>query len=185
MAKIWNLKSPIIILTGPESTGKTTLTHWLGDRFGLEVVLEYAREYLENIPGFLYSKHDVLSIAHKQAELELLASVSGLPFVCDTDLVSIYIWMDYRYGTVDEYVQDKIESYGRDRHYLLCSADIPWEPDPLRENPHDRDVLFQKHIDLLTEHNLHYTILSGDYEQRLEFAEQAVRKILYGTPELH
>lgn len=179
------MKSPIIILTGPESTGKTTLANWLGERFGIEVVPEYAREYLENQPGHAYHKDDVLKIAEKQVEMELLTSLSALPFVCDTDLLTIYIWLEYRYGSVDDVVLEKLRTYGTDRHYLLCSSDIPWEPDPLRENPQDREVLFQKHVDLLKSLNLPFSVISGGNNERLESAENSVRKILYGSQELN
>ena len=30
----------------------------------------------------------------------------------------------------------------KSRFYLLCKPDIPWESDPLRENPNDRIKLF-------------------------------------------
>ena len=37
-----------VVLFGPESTGKTTLSKALADHFGTLWVAEYAREYLQN-----------------------------------------------------------------------------------------------------------------------------------------
>ena len=87
--------------------------------------------------------------------------------VLDTDLITIKIWSEYKFGNCDTWILDKIEEQQNEiRLYLLCKPDIPWESDPLRENPNDRMELFEIYkmeLDNL-EHN--YYIVEG--KDRLE-----------------
>jgi nicotinamide riboside kinase len=57
---------------------------------------------------------------------------------------------------------------------LLCSPDIPWEPDPLRENPHDRDRLFQVYLAMLEKLRKPYAIIAVGRRKRLKDAMRAI-----------
>ena len=64
-----------------------------------------------------------------------------------------------------------------ERHYdlwLLCKPDMPWQADPLRENPHDRDRLFGVYEGMLKWLEKPYVIMQGDREQRLADASKAI-----------
>ena len=61
-------------------------------------------------------------------------------------------------------------------HYFLCSPDIPWEEDPLRENPKDRKRLFTLYENNLIEKGWPYSVLKGSVEER----KQEVIKSLKG-----
>ena len=37
-----------IAFTGPESSGKTTLSEWVSQTYNMDLVEEYAREYLKD-----------------------------------------------------------------------------------------------------------------------------------------
>ena len=64
--------------------------------------------------------------------------------ILDTDLITIKIWSEYKFGNCDNWILNKIEEQKNEiRFYLLCKPDIPWESDPLRENPNDRMKLFE------------------------------------------
>ena len=58
-----------IILTGPESSGKTTLAKQLAERFQTTWVPEFARTYLDNLTR-PYREDDLLRIAQGQKDLE-------------------------------------------------------------------------------------------------------------------
>ena len=52
---------------GPESTGKSTLSKYLANRYAGLWVPEYAREYMESLaPMYAYTHEDVLRIAEFQ-----------------------------------------------------------------------------------------------------------------------
>jgi len=59
-------------------------------------------------------------------------------------------------------------------HYFLCKPDIPWEEDPLRENPKDRERLFFIYENQLKELNLPYSILFGNIDQRQKRMEEVL-----------
>lgn len=58
-----------IVLTGPESTGKTTLAEQLSSHYSLPWVEELARAYVESL-NRTYNQADVLEIAKLQITQE-------------------------------------------------------------------------------------------------------------------
>ena len=52
-------------------------------------------------------------------------------------------------------------------YYLLCKPDIPWEEDRLRENPNERDDIFDVYETTLKKRNLNYKIVKGSIQERL------------------
>ena len=58
-----------VVVLGPESTGKTTLTRNLSDHYMTNYVQEYARDFLETKKNH-YIEEDLLQIAKGQIMLE-------------------------------------------------------------------------------------------------------------------
>lgn len=169
-----------IAITGPESSGKTTLAKALAAHFGAPWVPEYAREYLEGL-GRPYLEEDLLRIAEGQlaAERRIVGSASEYVF-CDTDLLVIRIWSQEKFGRVDP----RLGAIMREVNYhrtLLCRPDLPWEPDPLRENPHDRDRLFTLYEEALKASGRSYTTVHGDPMERLHRAVHAIEHMVSST----
>jgi nicotinamide riboside kinase len=54
--------------------------------------------------------------------------------------------------------------------YLLCYPDLKWQPDPLRENPENREYLFGQFVKELDLHNFNYRIVKGRGDERLKNA---------------
>ena len=143
------------IITGPESSGKTTLCKELSKHFKIPFAKEFAREYL----GLLnrdYNQDDLLKIAKGQ-----LASEHNFQLL-DTDLITIKIWSEYKYGNCEKWILDTIEKQKTEkRFYLLCKPDIHWEADPLRENPNNRNGLFELYKKELEDLEYNYLIVKG------------------------
>jgi nicotinamide riboside kinase len=149
-----------IIVTGPESSGKTTLCKKLSKHFKIPFTKEFAREYL-NVLSRDYSQDDLLKIAKGQ-----LASEHNFQLL-DTDLITIKIWSEYKYGNCEKWILDTIEKQKTEkRFYLLCKPDIHWEADPLRENPNNRNGLFELYKKELEDLEYNYLIVKG--ENRVE-----------------
>ena len=149
-----------IIVTGPESSGKTTLCKNLSEHFKIPFAKEYAREFLDELGGD-YKQDDLLEIAKVQLKSELNSQL------LDTDLITIKIWSEYKYGSCDKWILSQIEKQKTEkRFYLLCKADIPWEGDPQRENPNDRVELFEIHKKELENLGHDYFVVEG--ENRVE-----------------
>lgn len=155
-----------IAIIGPESSGKSTLAAAIAQAAGGALVLEAARSYLPalNRP---YEQHDLITIARIQHDAEREAASAGQSLVvCDTDILTISIWSDERFGGVDDKLLELMRGTRYDRTFL-CKPDMPWEPDPLRENPHDRDRLFDVYRDWLQREQRPYEVVIGPPEERL------------------
>lgn len=168
-----------IVTTGPESSGKSTIAKALSTYYLEPLVLEFAREYL-NTFGPEYSFTELGIMARGQVDNEiLLGRLSKKLLLCDTDVLNFKVWSEYKFGKVNSFILDQIQILkGQPRIYLLCSPDMKWEPDPLRENPNSREELFDMHLSVLKEYNLNYIILEGKHDARLEKAISAINGFL-------
>ncbi|MFM7309964.1 MAG: AAA family ATPase [Flavobacteriales bacterium] len=168
-----------IATTGPESSGKTSLSLWLQNQLAQSrCIPEYARAYLSESNG-VYSASDLIHFA-EQLERELRTRETTDVMVADTDFYVLEIWFSEKFpGTINpirEYVQRNSFDL-----YLLCAPDLAWEPDPLRENPNDRDRLFERYEQALIRDGRQYAIITGNGELRTRNAAAAIRRVF---PEL-
>ena len=172
-----NSQSHKIVVTGPESSGKTTLAKQLAKQLSIPWIPEYARNYLEKI-GRPYQLEDIQSIGrHQQAQHEFMLAQEPEFLICDTSFLVLKIWAEVKYGQKNDWLEKQFQE-DQVSLYLLCEPDIPWTYDPLRENPDDRYGLFKRYQSALEIHEKPFSIIKGfDPKQRLILAEQAVRKL--------
>jgi nicotinamide riboside kinase len=172
-----------IAITGPECCGKTTLSNWLGKQiFDARVIHEYAREYLEGKGiGYQYTREDLLAIARKSAALLSKAFKANTDaLIVDTDFYVIDIWWRELYGEENEEIRMLKETFDFDL-YILCEPDIPWEEDPLRENPNDRDRLFEIYRNELEEDGRTVEVVRGSGDDRMN---NVLQRLLRRFPNL-
>jgi NadR type nicotinamide-nucleotide adenylyltransferase len=160
-------------ITGPESSGKTTLAKALSEHFNAVWIPEYARTYLLDRNG-VYSENDLDRIAKGQIEEWSHFSKEELLF-CDTEMLVMKIWSEYKYDRCSEFIQDAFREQVFD-HYFLCSPDIAWEEDPLREHPEEREALFECYLKTLNDYNLPYSIVKGDLDERVALCINEIKK---------
>lgn len=169
-----------VAVTGPECSGKTRMCRELAAHFKTIWVLEYSRQYLDLLKR-KYVFEDLALIANGHLAQEKVitaqAELDQLPVIfSDTELINIKIWSEYRYNQCDPYIIEEIEKSNY-HHYLLLKPDIPWVEDPFRENPHDRDYLFSIFEKELKNFNKPYTIISGDYTNRILDAVKTIESL--------
>lgn len=159
-----------IAIVGPESCGKSTLARALAARLsacGLRAALvpEFARAYYRDRP-YRPVYDDVLAIAAGQRAAEEAAAASADVLVCDTTVLTCRIWADVVFGgaRADLLALDAPHDYALT---VLCRPDIPWEPDPLRSHPDDRDALFALHLAALRDAGVMPLEAGGSVEARL------------------
>lgn len=167
-----------VVVIGPESTGKSTLSADLAAHFATTWVPEYARAYIDllNRP---YEQTDLLEIAKGQIKLEkdTAQKVNNL-LICDTDLLVTKVWSEHKYGHCDPEIIDMIEQQTCDL-YLLTDIDFPWEDDPQRENPHLREYFMKVFEKEVKETGVPYVKISGDHEARLDKSINAINQLLH------
>ena len=163
-----------LILIGPESTGKTTLSIYLAKLYNFDLITEYSRTYLSKTSNS-YSYEDLKKIAIQQNQIEKDSSSEEI--IMDTDLLTIKIWSEFKYGSCDPEIEKIISSYDRKkRYYLLLKDDIKWEYDPLRESKNDRSEIFSLHKNLLEKKGFNYSIISGIGINRINNAIKIVEE---------
>ncbi len=166
--------TPFVIgIVGPESTGKSTITQALAQHYKVGYVPEMAREYLNRL-GRDYQIEDLKKIAYLQLEAENQQKKQQQKIVlCDTTLLVIKIWSEYKYHQCDEWIL-KVEKESKYDLLLLTDIDLPWEEDPLREHPLERPVLFSIYYRSLIQKNQPFKVIFGNETERIEMAIQAI-----------
>jgi NadR type nicotinamide-nucleotide adenylyltransferase len=172
-----------IVVTGPESTGKSSLCEALAAHFHTGWVPEYAREYLLT-HGREYQPEDLSRIARGQLELEdrhaREAGSAGQELLfLDTDLYVIKVWSEFVFDRCDPWILDQIATRHYDA-YLLCCTDLPWEKDELREYPDPaiRQRLFHIYRETLIQQSVPWAQVSGQGDERIAAGIAAVRRLL-------
>jgi nicotinamide riboside kinase len=166
-----------IAITGPESSGKTSLSIALAAHFGSTYVPEYARFYLQN-RAFTYTVNDLEHMSRSQVEWKQRSS--QLPtslLIQDSDFTVMHVWMEERFKQCSLEIEALRRTTPFD-HYLLCAPDLPWSYDPLRENPDDRWRLYERYIDLLQAWGLPYTVISGEGQLRIQTGVSKITALL-------
>lgn len=166
-----------IVITGPESTGKSELSEALAKHFQVPWAPEYARIFLEkNGPDYNFQLLEKMALEHKEFQEAYLQKADNL-VILDTDLINYQVWQKLVYGKFHASLQ-KLMKEEDDHLYLLSYPDIPWTPDPLRENPHDRMHIFEEHRTAIEEFRRPYEVVRGVGEERLKNSVKAVERLL-------
>ena len=186
-----------VVVIGPESTGKSSLCEQLANHYKTEWVKEYAREYLLT-NGTEYSYDNLLEIAKGQFALEKAAiqlvenkikistennttsAANDLPEIVliDTNMYVLKVWCEFVFEKCHPWILNQIVENSYDL-YLLCDIDLPWVKDELREYPEVgiREKLYHHYKDLLINQSTPWVNISGNYQQRVEKAVNAIDSI--------
>lgn len=156
-----------IVITGPESSGKTSIWNWLKESNDGHFIPEIARQYLEE-NGLDYKRQDLKKIAFQQfqKQLEGLNSKSSM-IISDTCLLTITIWEEEKYGSIDNFIQEWLHLQKVD-YYILMYPDIPWVDDPQRESEGDRKRLFTIYEEKIKNLSVPYSVIKGGEMNRKE-----------------
>lgn len=164
-----------IAFTGPESTGKTSLSMLVAETFNGVFVPEYARSFLEQKKGY-YEEQDLDTIAFEQFNSLAKQEVNKTRLlVSDTDMTVMKIWSQYKYGRVSPVIEQLYQEENFD-HLFLCDTDIPWQEDPLREHPESRDELFVLYLEMIQAKTKNFTIVKGSLKERLMQVRQVIEE---------
>lgn len=166
-----------VVLTGSESTGKTTLASILAERYGAELVPEFVRMYVAE-KGAPPTFNDHGPIARGQMALEDQHIERGNRLVVqDTDLLSTVVYCDHYFGRCPPWIADAARQRRPDL-YLLCEIDIPWVADGIRDRGHARDEMQQLFRDAVAASGAPFVTIDGSAERRLHIAVDAIDDLL-------
>lgn len=167
------------VIIGPESTGKTTLCQELAKTTGGDWIPEYARTYIENLKR-KYTYDDVIHIAKKQIELEETYNKDVDSLFIDTDLIITKVWLLHVFKDCPAWMDEYLKKSYR-KSYLVTYPDLPWEFDPVRENPTLREFFLNWYIEEIKKLGFPFFIIKGNGEQRVKnaisYLESSIKSI--------
>ena len=162
-----------VFITGPESTGKTTLAKLLASHYEGDWVPEYARTYISGL-NRPYTYRDVEHVAEVQLR-QIGEYAKKSPVFFDTGLIITKVWFNEVYGKLPAWFERQIPEMGRGT-YLLCKPDLPWEMDAVRENPDKRDYLYGQYMKEISFYRFPIHCIQGTRAERLENAINCLEK---------
>ncbi|AZC26780.1 AAA family ATPase [Pseudomonas sessilinigenes] len=170
----------ILVLTGPESSGKSWLAAELRAHFGGLQVAEYVRHFMEQERRDTCLA-DIPEIARGQLAWEDQARAQQPELlILDTHLLSNMLWSQVLFHDCPLWLEEQLLARHYDLHLLLSPQGVPWSGDGLRCQPQlaQRQAFFDATQQWLEQHRQTYRVIGGDWSARRQQAFELVRQYL-------
>ena len=170
----------VLVLSGPESSGKS----WLGSEiqacFGGELVGEYVRHFIDRERrDTCYA--DIPTIARGQLAWEDAARGRAPELlILDTHLLSNLLWSRTLFGDCPHWVESALLERRYDLHLLLSPTSVEWVDDGQRCQPElaQRLAFFEESRAWLEQHQQPFITIDGDWTRRKNAVIDAVSDLL-------
>ncbi|MGA4323673.1 AAA family ATPase [Ectopseudomonas hydrolytica] len=170
----------VLVLTGPESSGKSWLAGEIQTRFGGVVVGEYVRHFIEREQrDTCYA--DIPAIARGQLAWEDAARAAAPALlILDTHLLSNMLWSHSLFGDCPAWLEQELCARHYDLHLLLDPQGVPWVEDGQRCQPQlqERLAFHQACRHWLASNDQPFCELSGGWTARRQAALEKVAELL-------
>ena len=169
-----------IVLTGPESVGKTTLAARLADHFGVELVPEFVRDYAAAKGAPLdFRDHGPIAkgqMALEDAHRDRAEARGDRLLVQDTDLVSTVVYCHHYFGRCPAFIEEAAVARRPDL-YLLLDIDVPWIADGVRDRGDRREELHALFASTLARFEAPVIRVGGTWDARFQRAMHAIESL--------
>ncbi|WP_129211067.1 AAA family ATPase [Candidatus Pseudomonas adelgestsugas] len=173
----------VVVLVGPESSGKSWLAQELHTHFGGLMIGEYARYFIEYYQRDI-TLADVPAIARGQLGWEDTARAEQPALlILDTHLLNNRLWGQTLFGYYPAWLDDELLARYYDLHLLLSPDDVEWTADGQRCQPEltDRRTFFHGSLNWIKQHQQPVVLICGNWEERSAIAFAAVEQLLSST----
>jgi nicotinamide riboside kinase len=170
----------VVVLTGPESSGKSWLAAGLQQRFGGVRVDEYVRRFIELNPRDTCLA-DIPEIARGQLQWEDEARAQRPELlILDTHLLSNMLWSQTLFGACPAWLEQELLARHYDLHLLLSPEQVDWTDDGQRCQPDlaERQAFYQATRQWLEDHQQTVQVIVGNWAERRAKAFAAVARLL-------
>ncbi len=165
-----------VIILGTESTGKTTLAVKLGKYFGCSLVLETARDLIQNSNDFTFN--DLHLVANEHAKQIDKAIIGSNPLVIiDTDIHTTKSYSSFTFGK-ELLVTKEIYNTNKANLYLYLNNDVEYFQDGTRLNEAERNLIDISHRQVLTNNKIEIIEITGNWQLRFEKAVEEINKLI-------
>ncbi|MGU3292523.1 AAA family ATPase [Williamsia sp. M5A3_1d] len=188
-----------VVVLGSESTGTTTVSRALAQRFrnrggvwaATRWVPEYGREATTDKLAALHQTNpdadmtdvswtgtDFAHIARTQQAREDAAARAGSPLlICDTDAFATTVWERRYLGPQSRFAQLEVRDHGS--IYLITDHHgVPFVQDGIRDGEHLRAEMTDWFIGALTHHGRSWVLLTGSLDERIDLATRVIDQAL-------
>ncbi len=159
-----------VVILGAESTGKTTLTQALADRYKTTCMLEHGRSYwIKHQVGGRLSGVQLVELAreHRALEDRAFAASNGLFFTDTNAFTTLQFCRLYGETVLPELRRMAYDDMSRYDLYLLCGMDIPFVQDGTRQSETTRQAFHADIVSELEGWDQQYHLISGSVEERV------------------
>lgn len=172
----------VLVLTGPESSGKSWLAEEIQRQFGGVLVGEYVRQYIDEVQrDTVYADIDV--IAHEQLAREDAArAVKPALLILDTHLLSNILWSRTLFNDCPAWLEAALAERQYDLHLLLSPDGVEWVGDGQRCQPDlgEREAFFEASRQWLVAHGQPFAVIEGSWSDRNDHVLQRVARLING-----
>ena len=169
-----------IVIMGPESVGKSTMSKLLAEHFDSDYVEEYGRTYTEKMGTSNLKVSDFVNIAKKQYKMNFAPRKNATKYLfCDTEAITTKIFAEMYINKKDIPEIEEIIDKQKFELYIVLDIDVPWVDDGTRDFPDTRKSHLKKILYELNSRGLKYVLIScdGDYNLRTIQAINEIRKL--------
>jgi nicotinamide riboside kinase len=170
----------VLVLTGPESSGKSWLADEIQRHFGGVLVDEYVRQFIDEVRrDTRYA--DIEVIAREQLAREDAARTlkPGL-LILDTHLLSNILWSRTLFNDCPAWIETALAERTYDLHLLLSPDGVEWVGDGQRCQPNlnERQAFFEASRQWLVSHQQPFEVIEGGWSDRIAHVLQRVAQLL-------
>jgi HTH-type transcriptional regulator, transcriptional repressor of NAD biosynthesis genes len=165
-----------VVILGTESTGKSTLSEKLSKHFNCCLVLEAAREIIDNSNDFSFEDLNIVATEHaRRIDKSVLADNPIV--IIDTD---IHTTISYSRFIFKKELETSADIYNSNRAhlYIYLNNDVEYMQDGTRLSEAERNLLDLSHRQVLLDHNIEMVEIRGGWEDRFEKAVEEINKLI-------
>lgn len=170
----------VLVLTGPESSGKSWLAEEIERHFGGVRVGEYVRQFIDEVQrDTCYADIDV--IAREQLAREDAArALKPALLILDTHLLSNLLWSRALFRDCPAWLETALTERHYDLHLLLSPEGVEWIGDGQRCQPElsERQAFFEASRQWLVAHGQPFEVIDGSWSDRSERVLKRVARLL-------